>query len=249
MLSFENIWAGYRGKPVLAGVNFRLTPHTITAVVGKNGSGKSTLVSCINQELSYTGRICFGDQNIALLPPGERAKLLAILPQHLERPSVSVEELVGFGRSPYLDIGRRFSRADREAVDKAIEDAGIGGLCGRRVDGLSGGERQLAYLAMVLAQNTRVVVLDEPTTFLDIEREAAFLRQLQALKTRHKKTVLVILHNLSQAVQFADRIVILQDGQIQFEGSREQCLEDRAMERAFCVRRYEAEGRIFFAGQ
>ncbi|MDD2956846.1 MAG: ABC transporter ATP-binding protein [Oscillospiraceae bacterium] len=249
MLSFENLRAGYGEKNVLLGVDFRLAPHTITAVVGKNGSGKSTLVSCVNQEIGYTGRICFGDQNIALLPPKERAKLLGILPQSLERPRVLVEELVGFGRSPYLDIGKRFSRADREAVQKAIEDAGIGGLCGRRVDELSGGERQLAYLAMVLAQNTRVVILDETTTFLDIEREAAFLRKLEELKTRHKKTVLVILHNLSQAVQFADNIVILQEGKIHFEGSREQCLKAGAMERAFSVQRYEAEGRIFFAGQ
>ena len=249
MLSFEGLRAGYGKNCVLQGVDFRLTPHKVTAVVGKNGSGKSTLISCLNQEMSYTGRICFGDQNIALLPPRERAKLLGILPQNLERPRVLVEELVGFGRSPYLDLGRRFSRADREAVAKAIEDAGISGLCGRRVDELSGGERQMAYLAMVLAQNTRVVALDEPTTFLDIEREAAFLRKLEELKTRHKKTVLVILHNLSQAVQFADRIAVLQDGKIQFEGSREECLKTEAMERAFRVRRYEAEGRIFFAGQ
>ena len=253
MLSFENLTAGYPGKPVLERISFRLVPHTITAVLGKNGSGKSTLVSCINQELRYTGEICFAEQNIALLSPRERAKLLAILPQNLERPRVLVEELVGFGRSPYLDIGKRFSQADRQAVEQAMRDAGIEELRGKNMRLLSGGEQQRAYLAMILAQNTRVVILDEPTTHLDMEYEAAFLRKLRELKTRHKKTVMLILHNLSQAVQYADRIVILQDGGIFFDGATAKCLEEEAIERAFHVRRYEVlegeEKRVFFLAQ
>lgn len=253
MLSFENLTAGYRAEPVLERVSFRLIPHTITAVLGKNGSGKSTLVSCINQELHYTGEICFFGQNIARLSPRERAKLLAILPQNLERPQVTVEELVGFGRSPYLDIGKRFSRADREAVQQAMRDADIWEMRGKNMRLLSGGEQQRAYLAMILAQNTRAVILDEPTTHLDMEYEAAFLRKLRELKNRHKKTVMIILHNLSQAVQYADRIVILQEGGVFFEGTTQKCLEEEAIERAFHVRRYEivqeGERRMFFAAR
>lgn len=253
MLSFENLTAGYRAEPVLERVSFRLIPHTITAVLGKNGSGKSTLVSCINQELRYRGEICFSGQNIALLSPRERAKLLAILPQNLERPQVSVEELVGFGRSPYLDIGKRFSRADREAVQQAMRDADIWEMRGKNMRLLSGGEQQRAYLAMILAQNTRAVILDEPTTHLDMEYEAAFLNKLRELKNRHKKTVMIILHNLSQAVQYADRIVILQEGGVFFEGETQACLEEEAIERAFHVRRYEivqeGERRVFFAAR
>ena len=253
MLSFENLTAGYRAEPVLERVSFRLIPHTITAVLGKNGSGKSTLVSCINQELRYRGEICFSGQNIARLSPRERAKLLAILPQNLERPQVSVEELVGFGRSPYLDIGKRFSRADREAVQQAMRDADIWEMRGKNMCLLSGGEQQRAYLAMILAQNTRAVILDEPTTHLDMEYEAAFLSKLRELKNRHKKTVMIILHNLSQAVQYADRIVILQEGGVFFEGTTQGCLEEEAIERAFHVRRYEVlqegERRVFFAAR
>lgn len=253
MLSFENLTAGYRAEPVLERVSFRLVPHTITAVLGKNGSGKSTLVSCINQELRYRGEICFSGQNIALLSPQERAKLLAILPQNLERPQVSVEELVGFGRSPYLDIGKRFSRTDREAVQQAMRDADIWEMRGKNMRLLSGGEQQRAYLAMILAQNTRAVILDEPTTHLDMEYEAAFLSKLRELKNRHKKTVMIILHNLSQAVQYADRIVILQEGGVFFEGETQECLEEEAIERAFHVRRYEivqeGERRVFFAAR
>lgn len=253
MLSFENLTAGYRAKPVLERVSFGLIPHTITAVLGKNGSGKSTLVSCINQELRYTGEICFSGQNIARLSPRERAKLLAILPQNLERPQVTVEELVGFGRSPYLGIGKRFSRADHEATQQAMRDADIWEMRGKNMRLLSGGEQQRAYLAMILAQNTRAIILDEPTTHLDMEYEAAFLRKLRELKDRHKKTVMIILHNLSQAVQYADRIVILREGGVFFEGMTQKCLEEEAIERAFHVRRYEAqkegEKRVFFSAR
>ncbi len=253
MLSFESLQAGYGKRRVLSDVSFRLIPHTVTAVLGKNGSGKSTLVSCINQELCYTGKIEFSSQNIALLPPRERAKLIAILPQNLERPRISVEELVALGRSPYLDLGRRFSSADWQAVERAMEDADVGGLRHQSVDALSGGERQRAYLAMILAQDTRVLILDEPTTYLDMEYEAEFLRKLEALRKQRKKTLLLILHNLSQAVQYADRIVILQDGGVFFDGPTAQCLDEEAIERVFGVRRYEigqnGEKAIFFSAQ
>ena len=119
----------------------------------------------------------------------ERAKLLAILPQVLTTPSVTVEELTAFGRNPYLDFSRRLTQADREAVEAAMAQAGVDGMRGRPVNRLSGGERQKAFLAMILAQDTRILVLDEPTTYMDVAVEAGFFRLLQDLKEKRKKNL------------------------------------------------------------
>ena len=184
MLSFHQVCASYGKNQVLDHIDFSLVPHKLTAVVGRNGSGKSTLVSCVNQELPYTGEITFSDRNLAVMTLRERAQLISILPQTLHSPAVTVEELTAFGRNPYLDFGKRMSPKDWQAVDDALEAIGISGLRDKLVTELSGGERQKAYLAMVLAQNTRVMILDEPTTYMDMEYEAAFFRLLETLKTK-----------------------------------------------------------------
>lgn len=238
MLKIDSLTASYRNTEVLKNVSFSLTPHTFTAVLGKNGCGKSTLVSCINQQLRYTGKISFGDHNLALMPLRERARAVAILPQVMEIPHVPVEDLVMFGRNPYLDFGRRPSSEDRAAVESAIAQIGIEALREKMVDHLSGGERQRAYLAMVLAQQTRLIVLDEPTTYMDMENEAAFLQTLTQLKKRSRKTLLVIMHNLAQAVRYADHIVVLDGGRVVFDGATAACLESGVLERVFHVQKH-----------
>lgn len=238
MLKIDHLCAACRGTEILKDVSFSLTPHTFTAVLGKNGCGKSTLVSCINQQLRYTGKISFGDRDLALMPLGERARSVAILPQVLEIPHVTVEELVMFGRNPYLDFGRRPSPEDRAALDQAIVQTGLDALRHQQVDTLSGGERQRAYLAMVLAQQTRLIVLDEPTTYMDMENEAAFLETLIQLKGKSKKTLLVIMHNLSQALRCADHIVVLDNGRVVFDGPSQQCLDSGILEQVFHVKKH-----------
>lgn len=242
MLSFHQVSASYGRRQVLDRIDFSLVPHKITAVLGRNGSGKSTLVSCINQEMPYTGSITFADRDLAVMPGRERAQLISILPQVLRAPAVTAEELVAFGRSPYLDFGRRMTARDKEAVEEAIGAAGIGYLRHKRLTELSGGERQKAYLAMVLAQNTRVMVLDEPTTYMDIEYETAFFRLLDALKRKRKITFLVILHNLTQAVRYADRVVVLDGGRVRYQGETAECVEKRVLEEVFHVRQHRAAG-------
>lgn len=238
MLHVKNLSASYGRTAILQDVSFQLRPHTFTAVVGRNGCGKSTLVSCINQQLRYTGEIAFGDKNLALMPPRERAQTVAILPQVLPSPHVTVEQLVLFGRSPYLDLGRRPTQTDWDAVYAAIETTGIHSLKDKTVDELSGGERQKAYLAMILAQGTRVLVLDEPTTYMDMAFEASFLGSLAELKQKQKKTLLVILHDLSQAVRYADQILVVDDHRILFDGSTEACLSSGVLEDVFHVKKH-----------
>lgn len=253
MLTIQNLRAAYGRREVLNNVSFSLTPHKLTAVIGKNGCGKSTLVSCVNQMLPYTGEISWSGQNLSLMQSTERARLVAILPQMLQRPNVTVEELVAFGRSPYVDLGRRLTAANRAAIDSAITQIGIEELRYAFVDRLSGGERQKAYLAMILAQDTRIIVLDEPTTYMDMAYAGEFFSLLNTLKNRHKKTLMVVMHDLTQAARYADKIVVLDGGTVHFSGTTEQALACGVIEKTFGVKRYrvveENEERVFFANE
>lgn len=249
MLEIKNLSAVIDKKQILSNISLKLTPHTITAVIGKNGCGKSTLVSCINQTTPYTGEIAFSGRNISLMQPKERACLLSILPQTLTAPHITVDELVKMGRSPYIDIGRHFTQTDKDAVAQAVNTIGISELENCFIDEISGGERQKAYLAMTLAQDTRVMILDEPTTYMDMAYEHAFMVLLDKLKKKHKKTLLVIMHNLNQAVRHADRIAVMDGGRLIFEGSTAECLDSQVIEQTFGVKRYKADDRIFFSAE
>lgn len=253
MLNFHQVSASYGKKRVLDRIDFSLEPHQLTAVVGKNGSGKSTLVSCINQKIPYTGEITVSGRNLATMTPRERAQILSILPQTLASPAVTVEELTAFGRNPYLDFGKRMSLKDRQAVNDALQTVGISSLRDKLLTELSGGERQKAYLAMILAQDTEIMVLDEPTTYMDMNYEATFFQLLENLKGKRGITFLVIMHNLSQAVRYADRIVVLDESRILYQGKTSDCIASGVLESVFQVKlhRVEENGEtfLFFTSQ
>ena len=253
MLEFHDISVRLGGKAILENVTFSLRPHRLTALVGRNGSGKSSLLACVNQQFPYTGEILEGEKNLALLPPRERAKTVAILPQTVPAPHITVAEMAAFGRNPYLDLTGRLTERDRQAVAHALQDADAADLANRYVDTLSGGERQRAALAMLLAQNTPIALLDEPTAHLDQTYETAFLRQLNRIKTARKKTFLVVLHDLALAVRYADDMIVLDHGRVAFSGTKETCLQENVLERVFRLKRYtieeSGEHRIFFAAE
>lgn len=253
MLELQDVSLRIGETQILQNVSFRLRPHRLTVLVGRNGSGKSTLLSCINQQMPYTGRIMEGEKNLALLPPRERARLVAILPQTLPAPHIRAREAVAFGRNPYLDFTGRLTERDRQVVEASLEEAHALELAERYLDTLSGGERQRVLLAMILAQNTPIALLDEPTAHMDLGYEAGFLRQLCQLKKEKKKTFLVILHELTQAVQYADDLVVLDAGRVVFAGTKEECLEQQILEKTFSLRRYSfrenGEEKIFFSAK
>ena len=246
MLEINQLSARVGGKAFLRGIDLHLPSSTLTALVGRNGSGKSTLLSCIGGTKSYSGEILLRGEELRRIPLRERAKRMALLPQTLAAPHITVEELAALGRNPYVDIGRRLAAADREAVCCAMETAGVAELCGRFVDELSGGERQRAFLAMILAQETELLLLDEPTTYMDAVCGDAFMRTIAELR-RQGKTLLVVMHDLTEAVRYADRVAVMEDGGMVFSGSTEECLASGVLEKTLCVKRYEAEGRSFFA--
>lgn len=253
MLEIKNLSLRLGHRQVLEDVSFQLRPHRLTVLVGRNGSGKSTLLNCVNQQLPYTGTITEGEKNLALIPARERAKSIAILPQTLPSPHITVRELVGLGRNPWLDFTGRLTDTDKQAVEAALRDADAAELAGRYVDTLSGGEKQRVLLAMILAQNTPIALLDEPTAHLDLSYEAAFLELLRKLKKERKKTFLVILHDLNLAVRYADDLIVLDGGKIRFAGTKEACLEQGVLEKTFSLRRFTlrdgAEERMFFTAE
>lgn len=249
MLELRNVSVKIGKNQILRDVSFVLRPHRLTALVGRNGSGKSTLLSCVNQQIPYTGEITEGERNLALIPPRERAKTVAILPQILPVPHVTAWEMAAFGRNPYLDFTGRLTDKDKQIVMSALEDADAAELAERYVDTLSGGEQQRVQLAMILAQNTPIALLDEPTSHMDQSHEAAFLELLQDLKQRKKKTFLVILHDLTLAAEYADDLIVLDGGEVIFSGTKEECLEKEVIEKNFDLKRYTIENKIFFSAK
>ena len=233
--------ASYGKKQVLRDISFCL-PEGVTALLGRNGSGKSTLLHCIAGALPFEGSVKLDGKELKGLTAREKAKLLSILPQMLPSPDLPAEEVVGFGRSPY---SARLSAKEREEVAAAMQKLGIGELTGRRVSTLSGGEKQKVFLAMLLVQDTPLVLLDEPTTYMDLPFKSVFFSVLQELKEK-KKTVLFVSHDLSDGIASSDHVLVLEEGGIRFAGSREECLKECVLERAFGAARYEVEGNILF---
>lgn len=241
MLKIEGLSVVRGNRTVLDDVTFCLRPHRFTALLGKNGSGKSTLIACINRELPYKGKIVYGENDLALWRAKERAKQIAILPQTLASVAFSVRELVAFGRGPYLPFMGRLGETDRAAIEASMEKAGVKAFADRRVDELSGGERQLAYLAMILAQNARLLVLDEPTTFMDVDKENGFWKLLCGIKRDGKKTVFAAMHDLNAAMRYADDLVVLDGGKLRFCGDKQTCAQEEVLEDVFGVKAYEIE--------
>ncbi len=245
MLHCNHVGVTLGGQAILTDISFSLRQNAFTAILGKNGSGKSTLAACICAQQKHTGQITLDGIDLASLPPRARAQRIAVLPQHIPAPSISVHELVSLGRNPYVGLSRRMGADDRAAIEHALARTDLCALADRMLPTLSGGERQRAYLAMILAQDADILLLDEPTTYMDIRAEAEFLQLLKALTTEGK-TLLVILHNLSLAAKFADDVLLLDRGRQAFSGTLSACLQSTVIESVFSVRRIDANGEVFF---
>ncbi len=249
MLEIKRLSVFYGKKRVLSELSLAFPSGSFTAILGKNGTGKSTLLSAVAGLASYTGDIRLDGDSLSALSLRERACRVAFLPQHLTAPPLLVRELVSYGRNPHLSFPYRLGKSDLEQVEYALLRADAASLAERPLDTLSGGERTRAYLAMIFAQSTSVLLLDEPASAMDIAREGALFRML-AEEARGGKTVLASMHSLASALRFADRILILdENGECAFFGTREECLADAAIEKAFGVVRYTDGDIVFFAPQ
>lgn len=236
MLEIKNLCAGYAGVGVLHDVSLSAPSGAITVIVGPNGCGKSTLLKSVAGIHEPTaGMIGLDGLDLRNLPPRELARQTAFLSQTRQIPQITVERLVLHGRFPYLTYPRRYRRADHEIARRAMETMGIADLSERYLDTLSGGQRQKVYIAMALAQDTPVVLMDEPTTYLDIAHQFRMMEQARLLADRGKM-VLLVLHDIALALKYADNIAVMHDGCILITGDPETVFESGCLETAFGVR-------------
>lgn len=237
-LRAEGVAAGYGGQAVLVGLDLAIGPGSITALVGPNGSGKSTLLRVLARLLVPTrGAVLLDGEVITRLPTAEVARRLAILPQGPGVPAaVTVRELVEQGRYPHTGPLRGLSRADHAAADEALALTGMAAYAHRPLAALSGGERQRAWIALTLAQATSALLLDEPTTFLDIGHQLEILDLIRCLNRERGLTIVLVLHDLNQAARHADRMVALAGGRIVADGPPATVLTPALCAEVFGVR-------------
>ena len=224
-------------EPVIDGESLTATAGDVTALVGPNGSGKSTLLKGLANQLSpVEGAVALDGSDIQRLGSKELARKLGLLSQESTSPdSITVEELVYHGRYPHRGFFDHVDDEDRAAVDRAVDLAGCDHLREREVGSLSGGQKQLAWIAMVLAQETDVLLLDEPTTFLDLHHQLEVIEIVETLRDESEITVVLVLHDIEQAARLADRMVVLEDGSIRARGDPEAVLTEELLAEVFRI--------------
>lgn len=213
MIELNHVCVKYYDTERISKLNLRIEDNQLVAIVGQNGSGKSTLLRAMAGLLSSEGEIRYDNGLLSKMERIERAKKISYLPQVRDIPSITAEDLVAHGRHPYLGFAKKMRSQDKEMIYQAARATKIEDLLGRQVSSLSGGERQRVYLAMLLAQDCPYVLLDEPTTYLDLNAQ---LEILEIISQMHKmgKTVVVVMHDLPQAFSFAQKICVLQAGKV-----------------------------------
>ncbi|MEO9322546.1 ABC transporter ATP-binding protein [Nocardioides sp. C4-1] len=235
VLAARSLDAGHGRRVVVPDLTWAVEPRTITALVGPNGSGKSTLLMTLARVLKPAGgSVLLDGEPIGSRSSVDVARRLAVLPQTAVVPTgATVREVVEQGRYPQLGPWAMLRRRDDGAMRRALELTGLGDHADRRLDTLSGGERQRAWIAMALAQETGVLLLDEPTTYLDVRHQVDLMRLVEHLRDDHGMTVVMVLHDLNQAARHADRIVALRDGRVVVDGPPAEAMTAETLRAVF----------------
>ncbi len=233
----DGLVVGYGGEPLIQDESVVAQPGSVTALVGPNGSGKSTLIRVLADQLApEDGAVLVDGEDARGLDKKEFARRVGILSQgHRPPGGMTVEELVVHGRYPHRGFFESLTEEDREAVERSLTLAGVERLRGRELGSLSGGQRQLARIAMVLAQDTDVLLLDEPTTFLDLRHQLEVMSVVEALRDEGETTVVVVLHDINQAVRYSDRVVVLKDGAVRARGPPEEVVTEETLADVFGI--------------
>lgn len=225
---------GYGDRRIIDGVDLEIPDGSFTVIVGPNACGKSTLLRALARLLRpSSGAVTLDGRDIHSVPSRQLAKSLGLLPQSSLAPEgITVAELVGRGRFPHQGVLSRWSREDERAVADALAATRVSELAERPIDELSGGQRQRVWIAMVLAQQTPLLLLDEPTTFLDIAHQLELLDLLAQLRTEGR-TVVAVLHELNHAARYATHLIAMSDGRIVAEGPPAEVITAELVERVF----------------
>lgn len=228
---------GYGDQLIVKDLSVEIPDKKITTIIGSNGCGKSTLLKAITRIISHqSGNVLLDGEDISKGNTKELAKKMAILPQTPESASgLTVGELVSYGRFPHQKGMGRLSKKDYGVINWALEVTGITDFKYRQVDALSGGQRQRVWIAMALAQETDIIFLDEPTTYLDMAHQLEVLELLQKLNVEQERTIVMVLHDLNQAARFADYIVALKEGEIVKAGNCEEVITHEVLKKVFNI--------------
>lgn len=234
-LEARDLTLAYDGDPIIKELNLRIPAGKITALVGGNGSGKSTLLRSLARLLKPRGgAICLDGVSIATLPTKKVALKLGILPQGPVAPEgLTVRELVAQGRYPHQSWLKQWSDMDEQAVEKALASTNMTQFAGRPLEALSGGQRQRAWIAMALAQESEILLLDEPTTYLDIAHQIDVLDLLWELNEREGRTIVMVLHDLNQACRYAHHLVAIKGGKVFAQGAPSEVVTTAMVQEVF----------------
>ncbi len=234
-LAAEQVTLAYDDHVVVRDLDLQLVEGSFTAIVGPNGCGKSTLLRALGRLMRPTGgQVLLDGQAIARTPTREVAKVLGLLPQSPIAPDgLSVADLVARGRHPHQSWLRQWSRDDEAVVAEALSWTDMAELADRPVDELSGGQRQRAWISMALAQGTDLLLLDEPTTYLDLSHQIDVLELVGRLHAERGRTVVVVLHDLNLAARYAERLVAMKDGVLVSSGRPEEVLTEQLLADVF----------------
>ena len=234
-LRAQDITIGYERRIIARDLSLDIPHRGFTVIVGPNACGKSTLLRALSRLLApHAGAVLLDGQSISDIPPKQVARRLGLLPQASSAPDgISVADLVSRGRYPHQNLLHRWSVADEQAVDRALRLARVEDLAERAVDELSGGQRQRVWIAMVLAQETPLLLLDEPTTFLDIAHQVELLNLLRRLNRQEGTTIVAVLHDLNLACRYADFMVAMSAGRILASGTPEEIVTAELLKEVF----------------
>ena len=220
IIKAQNISVSINEKEIVHGISLDIPEGKVTAIIGPNGCGKSTTLKALSRILPYKGSVTFKGQEMSTLSQREFAKCLAILTQSPQAPSdLTVNDLVEMGRFPHRGFLGRAGKDDKEHVEWALEQTGVKEMRYRLLNTLSGGERQRAWIAMALAQRPEVLLLDEPTTYLDICHQLEIMQLIGRLNQELGLTVVMVVHDLNHAIMYADHVVVVKAGKLVTSGA------------------------------
>ncbi|GAA5152528.1 ABC transporter ATP-binding protein [Pseudonocardia eucalypti] len=234
-LQARGVRLGYGETVVIDGLDLDVLDGTVTAVIGPNGCGKSTLLRALGRLLPLRGgQVLLNDKPLRQYPTREVAKIIGVLPQSPVAPEgLTVADLVARGRHPHQTWYRQWSSDDEQAVAEALSWTGMTEFAERTVDSLSGGQRQRVWISMALAQGTDVLLLDEPTTFLDLAHQVDVLDLVERLHQEKRRTVVMVLHDLNLAARYAQRLVAMKAGRIEAQGPPAEVLTPDLLRQVF----------------